>query len=386
LRILILNWRDVKHPDAGGAELHLQEIGSRWAKEGHEVSMYSSSFPGGSKEEDVEGVKIQRIGNKYTVYLGALRRLLSSQRKYAFDVIFESINTVPFFAPLFSKSPVVGQIYSLENKSVLIQEMGSWMLPAASAAYVFSSAIPAVYKRCEISTISNASKDVLVSKGFSSQRVHVAYPGLPDDWRITLKRTKDIERPNHNLIYLGRLKKYKGVQDILHAIPLIKAEIPDIKFRIVGKGDFEPVLRSIAHSLNIEANVQFCGFVSEDEKAQILKDSSLYVCTSRDEGGWTIAAAESMSAGVPVLVTKSQIDILAKGKTGWLLENEEPRTIAEKVIQLLQDRTTWNSFSTNSLDFSKNFTWDQTASATMKALKKATLARFPEKMLVPLPN
>ena len=51
-----------------------------------------------------------------------LRQLLS-KRILRYDVILESINTVPFFSPLFTKTPVVGQIYSIENKSVLFQEM-----------------------------------------------------------------------------------------------------------------------------------------------------------------------------------------------------------------------------------------------------------------------
>jgi len=375
LRILILNWRDVKHPDAGGAELHLQEIGSSWAKGGHEVSLFSASFAGGLEKEKIGGINVQRIGNKYTIYVATLRRLIASQRNDLYDVIFESINTVPFFSPLFTKTPVVGQIYSIENKSVLFQEMSLRMLPVASVAYLFSSTIPVVYRNCEITTISNASKEALINKGFKSEKVHVAYPGLSNGWHNVLKHVGGITRPNHSLVYLGRLKKYKGVQDILYALPSVKAEIPDVKFRIIGKGDFEPMLRRIVESLGIRDNVEFCGFVSEEDKARILKESSLYVCTSRDEGGWTIAAVEAMSAGVPVLVTRSQLDVIADGKTGRLLENIDPFTIARNIISLLQDQSAWSELSAGSLEFSKNFNWDDTASVSLEALKKAIVAR-----------
>ena len=66
MNILMLNWRDIRNPDAGGAELHLQEIGSRWSKLGHDVSLFSASFSHGLKSEDIDGVKVQRIGNKFT--------------------------------------------------------------------------------------------------------------------------------------------------------------------------------------------------------------------------------------------------------------------------------------------------------------------------------
>jgi len=367
----MLNWRDVKNPDAGGSEVHMHEIGSRWVKSGHAVTLLVSSFGRGSKEELVDGVDIRRTGNKLTVYLGIIKNLLTSRKLNDYDVIFESINTIPFFAPIFSKIPVVGQIYSIENKSVLLQEASPSMIPLASVAYLLSSAIPRVYKKCEVTTISNASKEALESEGFSSERIHVAYPGLSNSWLEIIRKQGWIERPNHSIVYLGRLKKYKGVQDLLHAIPAMRKKIPGIKLRIVGKGDYEPILRSLVNSLGIEQNVEFCGFVSERKKARILSESSLYVCTSLDEGGWTIAAVEAMSAGVPVLVTKSQIDVIGDGRTGRLLRSSDPETIAENAVDLLQDRNAWSILSKNSIDFSKRFNWDNTAAITLEALQRA---------------
>ena len=340
MRILILNWRDARNPDAGGFELLLQEIGSRWAKSGHEVSFFSSSFAGAPSNETIDGVNVHRRGNRYTVYPATISRLLTD-RSDNYDVIFESINTIPFFAPLFSRIPVVGEIYSIENKSVLIQEMSLGMMPAAGAAYLLSSTIPSVYKKCEITTISNFAKDALVEEGFDSNKVHVASPGLSNSWIEIAKTREWIERPNNSIVYLGRLKKYKGVQDILHAIPLIRRRIPDIKLSIIGKGDYEPILRRMVESLGIQQNVDFSGFVSEREKARMLNEASLYVCTSRDEGGWTITAIEAMSMGVPVLVTKSQIDVINGGFTGRLLKNEEPSEIAQNAVTLLEDRILW---------------------------------------------
>ncbi len=118
----MLNWRDVKNPDAGGSEIYLQEIGSRWAKWGHEVSLLSASFAGAQSEEQIDGINVHRNGNKFTIYPSTIRQLLTRQISTSYDVIFESINTIPFFAPLFSRLPVVGEIYSIENKSVLIHE------------------------------------------------------------------------------------------------------------------------------------------------------------------------------------------------------------------------------------------------------------------------
>lgn len=370
----MLNWRDIKNPEAGGSEKHLHEIGSRWARAGHEITLFSSSFVGAPTHEIVDGVNICREGNRFTIYPATIKRLMTKSASHEYDVIFESINTIPFFSPLFSKTPVVAEIYSIENKSVLIREIRASMIPAASIAYLLSSAIPGVYNQCEITTISTSSKAALMKEGFDSNRIHVAYPGLSDSWMNLVKNPQWIDRPNNSIVYLGRLKKYKGVQDILNAIPLVRKTIPEIRLKIIGKGDYEPALREIVNSLGIQHNIEFCGFVSEQEKARILNQASLYICTSLDEGGWTIAAIEAMSAGLPVLVTKSQADILNGGLTGRLLRNEKSSEIAEKVITLLQDRFLWSELSKNALEFSRKFNWDSAASVTLEALRKASCA------------
>jgi glycosyltransferase involved in cell wall biosynthesis len=372
VKILILNWRDLKNPEAGGAELHIHEIASRWAGLGHDVTLFCSSFRGAPRQEIVNGVNIYRAAGKYRIYAACVSKLLSIRKSGEFDVIFESINTIPFFSPLFSKCPVVSQIYSIGNKSVLFHEMKWYMFPMAAMAYAISSTIPMVYRKCQITTISQSSKEALVRQGFDGNKVHVAYPGISQDW-IKLVDTFDSEdeRPDPTIIYLGRLKKYKGVQDILYAIPAIARDLPGIKLRIVGRGDFERTLHEIVQSLQIHEKVEFCGFVSEERKAEMLRSASIYVCTSLDEGGWTIAAVEALSAGVPVIVTESQKDIVNHGRNGVLLTRATPQAIARNVIDMLSVKSVWKTYSANSKSFSKQFTWENTAKVTLSVLNDA---------------
>ena len=59
MKILALNWRDIHHPEAGGAEVHLHEILKHLALWGHETTQLSSGFPGGAVEEEIDGVRIE---------------------------------------------------------------------------------------------------------------------------------------------------------------------------------------------------------------------------------------------------------------------------------------------------------------------------------------
>ncbi len=102
MKILILNWRDPKHPFAGGAEKSVMEHAKRWKKEGADVSWFAASFDRARKEEVVDGIKIIRRGNHYTVHLYFVIYCLSGKME-EFDFIVDCFHFVPFFSPIFMK-------------------------------------------------------------------------------------------------------------------------------------------------------------------------------------------------------------------------------------------------------------------------------------------
>src|SRR5215831_18705960 len=103
--VVILNERDLEHPRAGGAEIHLFEIFGRLAAAGDRVTMICAGFPGSAPEATIAGIAIRRYGNGYTYYArvaGAVRRYLAAARP---DVLVEAHNKLPFFTPLYTCIP-----------------------------------------------------------------------------------------------------------------------------------------------------------------------------------------------------------------------------------------------------------------------------------------
>ncbi len=68
MKILWFTWKDRKNPLAGGAEVVNEELAKRLARNGHEVIFLVGGFNGGQKEEIIDGYKIIRLGNRWTVY------------------------------------------------------------------------------------------------------------------------------------------------------------------------------------------------------------------------------------------------------------------------------------------------------------------------------
>ena len=66
MRILMINWRDAKHPRAGGADFRLQNVYAPLVEKGHEVILYSCAFKNCSKNAVINGIRVYRIGNDWT--------------------------------------------------------------------------------------------------------------------------------------------------------------------------------------------------------------------------------------------------------------------------------------------------------------------------------
>src|SRR6185312_15543884 len=104
--VLLLCWRDVGHPQGGGSETYLQRIGAQLAADGVSVTLRTARYDGAPRDEVVDGVRISRAGNHYTVYIWALLAMIGARlgvgplRGVRPDVVIDTQNGVPFFARL----------------------------------------------------------------------------------------------------------------------------------------------------------------------------------------------------------------------------------------------------------------------------------------------
>src|SRR5579859_7583831 len=99
MNILILNWKDIKNPEVGGAEIIAFELARRLAKENHKVTFFTRKFANCLEEEVLDNVKIIRKGNKFNVYIYAFLYYISLKQKP--DRVVEMINTVCWQTPLY---------------------------------------------------------------------------------------------------------------------------------------------------------------------------------------------------------------------------------------------------------------------------------------------
>ena len=172
-----------------------------------------------------------------------------------------------------------------------------------------------------------------------------------------LKPGKKSVRPE--LIYLGRLRRYKSIDVLLHALSQLSDLGPVL--HLVGQGEDEVRLRELAQSLNL-SSVVFHGFVGALEKKQLLQQSWLAVNPSSMEG-WGITNIEANACGIPVVGANVPgiRDSILDGKSGVLVPHGDSDILAEKIRKLIVDDKYRETMSNTAVEWAGKFSWSASA-------------------------
>lgn len=347
MRILWFNWRDIRNPEAGGAEVITHEVMERLVKKGHEMTLFTARFKGCELNENINGVDIIREGNKYTVYKRSQDYLKAYKHNY--DLVIDEINTRPFFTPKFvGEKKVIAVIHQLAREFWFYETK----FPLNYIGYYYlEKKWLSNYKNTTTVALSNSTKIDLEELGFKS--VFIVPPGLNV---VPLSKVKEKEA-KPTLVFMGRLTKAKRPNHALEAFSIIKREIPDAKMWIIGDGYFRKKLESS----NIK-DVTFYGYISNEKKYDLLTRAHIILVPGVREG-WGLIVTEANAMGTPAIGydVHGLRDSIRNGETGITISEKTPSAMAKQAISLLRDPNRLFNYSNNALEFSRQFSWDNTA-------------------------
>jgi len=366
VRILLVNWNDRENPQAGGAEIHLHELFGRIATWGHEVRLIASGWPGCAARAVVDGIQVTRIGGRHSFALrgrGAVRRAL---HEAAFDVVVEDINKVPLFLPTLTRLPFVAIVPHLFGTTAFAEASA----PLATVVWAAERPIPWVYRKARFHAISESTRDDLVRRGIPSERIVVIHPGVDARHYSPDPATPRAARPT--FLYLGRLKRYKGVEFALRAVAVARQTRSDITLDICGQGDDRARLEALAATLGLEDAVRFLGFVSEEEKCRLLRQAWAVVFPSPKEG-WGITNVEAAACGTPALASDSPglRESVRHGVTGYLVPHGDSRALADRMLALAGDPALVERLGRAARGFAEGLSWDAAARATVAHIQRS---------------
>jgi glycosyltransferase involved in cell wall biosynthesis len=364
VRVLLVNWQDIENPQGGGAEIHLHEIFGRLARRGHEITLMCGGWPGAPRRTRIDDMDIHRVGTRATFGVLAFPAFRTQLARIPWDIIVEDINKVPLYTPLWSRRRVAALVPHLFGATAFLELAA----PLASAVWLAERPLGRIYRNVPFEAISESTRDDLVVRGIPRGNIEVIYPGIDTASHTPLPGSR-ASRPL--FVYLGRLKKYKGVHHVIRAFAAMKSR--EATLEIAGAGDYRSELEQLVRSLDLAARVRFLGRISEAEKLALLRRAWGLVFASPKEG-WGITNLEAAACATPVVASNSPgiRESVRHGETGFLTPHGDIAGMAAAMDRLASSAELVEELGRQARRFAETFTWERAADETERHLSRLT--------------
>lgn len=360
-KLLILNERDLKHPWAGGAELHIAETAKHFVRRGYEPVLLCSSFPGAASEEMQDGIRVRRFGNRLTYYL-MLPSIVRREAQTPGSVIIEHLNKVPFCTPLYSRVPVVALAHHLFGWTAFQQVP----FPVAAAVVASERLIPWVYRRQPIIAVSPSTRDDLIERGLPAAHIVVIPNGL--DHSLYVPPAQPAGTPT--VLVHGRVEPYKRIDLVLRAMQRVRRQVPDARLVVLGSGRGLEALQKLADELGLSASTTFTGFVDEAAKVRWIQQAAVAVNASEKEG-WGLTVLEANACGVPTIASDvpGLRDAVVANETGVLVPHGDVEQLSAAMLRLLTDDSERQRLAAGARAWSLQFSWERSADCVLDLIE-----------------
>ncbi|MEU5759486.1 glycosyltransferase family 4 protein [Nocardia sp. NPDC047648] len=383
--VLLLCWRDTGHPQGGGSERYLEQVGAQLAARGVKVTLRTARYPGAPRRERLDGIDISRAGGRYTVYPRALAALLLGRiglgplRGLRPDAVIDTQNGIPFFATAVTAAPSVVLVHHGHREQWpvagrLVGRIGWWIESRLS---------PRVHRHNQYLTVSLPSAEELATLGVDRTRIAVVRNGaepVPVDAPTGAAETRT---PAPTVVVLSRLVPHKQIEDALAAVARLRDRVPGLRMDVIGDGWWGDNLRDNARELGIADAVTFHGHVDERRKHELLARAWVHVLPSRKEG-WGLAVIEAAQHGVPTVGYRSSrglTDSIVDGATGILVD--DVAQLADAVGDLLEDPGARTVMGEKARARAREFSWEQTGNGVYEVLAAAARGEHTSGLLAP---
>jgi len=375
----------------GGIARHCEGLAKALVNLGHEVHIFTLDFPGAPDYEELEGIKIYRtrseVGHPNFLTWVLLfnhfieKRMAEVSRLVDFDVLHvHDWLTAPSSIGFkhFGKKPLVFTAHSTEHgrsglhilDSFTIDGLEWWSTYEASKIIVTSGSMKG--EVCGHFHVSD-SKVEIIPNGIDASK----YEGSVDKGAVRARY--GIQLHEKMILCVGRLVPQKGIEFLIHAVPIVARRRPEAKFIIVGDGWYRDHLEWIANTTGHRWRITFTGFIPDWDLVALTKSADALVVPSVYEP-FGIVALEGMIAGVPVVASQvgGLTEFIEHDHTGVLTYSRNPESIAWGIDHVLSNPGHAEWLVKNAREVvQKTYSWEAIAKKTGKVYKEVAERKEP---------
>lgn len=200
-------------------------------------------------------------------------------------------------------------------------------------------------KAQSIITISKEIKNELTSfYRVSDNKITVIPLGVDTEKFNPTKFNSNEEFDQIDLVYLGSIKSFRGIDTVIKAISLNDKIQKSVNFHIVGSDQNRDTqdLKKLAKELGVSENITWHGYVNHEEVPKFLSGMNVAISPLPPHNSYQVSSPakifEYLSMGLPIIcsdITPHQ-KILCDGETGFFFEPENPESLAKQLERILE--------------------------------------------------
>ena len=332
-------------PSRGGVERCVHELSTRFAEHGHEVTVVTSTRGKSPKyhSEILDGLRVIRYPERYHLFEAPLVPMIAtSALTMDYDVIHihGMSPTITDFSILLARLRRKPIVVTYHNDAET-EQMGRI---TKLAAFVYSSLAAHILCRADVVVSSTRSyahtspslryclgKLRVIPMGVDAkkyERIHeVAGEGV-------------IDEESSNILFVGQLKDYKGVEVLLEALYLLRSEGHLVKANIVGTGPQLENLKKQTVLLGMNNAVTFWGNIHEDQLLRLYAKCDTFVLPSLNRReAFGIVLLEAMAAGRTVVASDIPgVNEVALKGNGYLAPPNDAESLARSILESIRNK------------------------------------------------
>lgn len=283
---------------SNGVTQYVRQLGSWLSEQGHQVTYLvgettMKSWRGGQVISLSKNIKVSFNGNHLTIPLSSrASHIKQTLAQHKFDVVHVQVPYSPLMASRVIKR--------LPDSTAVIGTFH--ILPVGALAKLGSRLLSITLRR----SLRRFDKIVSVSrpaKEFARNVYGIKSSIVPNVVEIaSFNGAKPTKKNGKTIVYLGRLDKRKGCRQLIEAFEVLHQRLPDARLVIGGKGPESKKLRKLVSRHGLASNVEFAGFIAEEDKASFLANGDIACFPSLAGESFGIVLIEAMAAGAGVVL------------------------------------------------------------------------------------
>jgi glycosyltransferase involved in cell wall biosynthesis len=364
-RILLLAWRDLDDPEAGGSEIHAANVARLWAEAGLDVVMRTSRATGLPGDVQRDGYHVRRRAGRYAVFA---RHAATGMVRARPDGMVEIWNGMPFFSPIWARCPGIVFLHHVHD------EMWDMALPRSMLASLGKAIeckiAPPLYRRTRILTLSSSSRTEIIRQlRLPASNVTVAPPGVDHRFRPGGPRS-----PFPLVAAVGRLVPVKRFHLLIDVLVDLRARHPNLQAVIAGEGHQRDSLTAHINRRRAGAWLRLPGRLDDDQLVSLYRRAWVVASTSAREG-WGMTLTEAGACRTPAVATAipGHVDAVSNGVSGLLAHDRPGLTAALDAV--LSNRRLRQHLGKGAAAKAATLTWNETAGSAMAALAAEARAK-----------